>query len=252
MFLRTPLPSRKDQRHHSMPALAPTYGAWKTFPPEVVQAPFHIVLRLLRRVVDRTGVAVVGPHRVEDGFPLGLWVQYHRAEWRAKRLSYSRVQTLESLPGWSWHPFGSQFPLAVQRLREFVAREGHARIHHEHVEAGFLLGRWVNSTRARYKRGKLAPDKVRLLEEVPHWNWSGGGRDERHGIALAALRCYVKTHGHARVPALFVVDGFALGTWVKHRRVEWREGRLAAPLAKQLETLPGWTWSIRRRSRTKA
>src|SRR5262245_2376548 len=102
MLLRSPLPSRKDQRHHSMPALAPKHGAWKTFPREVVEARFHIVLRLLRRVVDRTGVAVVGPHRVEDAFPLGLWVLYHRAEWRAGRLSYSRVQALESLPGWSW------------------------------------------------------------------------------------------------------------------------------------------------------
>jgi hypothetical protein len=222
------------------------YRPRKTFPQQVVGAPFHVTLRLLWRVVERTGVAVVGPRSAENGFQLGLWVLYHRTEWRAGPLSYSRVQAFERLPGWSWHPYGDTFPEGIKRLRQYAAREGHTRVPSAHVEHGFLLGRWVGMVRTRYRRGLLKPDKARLLEELPGWRSDLPGRS--HDKALAALRQYVKAHGHARVPARTVVDRLALGTWIGHRRHEFQGGRLVPLLEKLLEALPGWTWRLRSRS----
>jgi hypothetical protein len=98
--------------------------------------------------------------------------------------------------------------------------------------------------RARYRNGLVPRSQIRQLEQLPGWSWSTR-QEKRHEDALALLRKFVKAHGHARVPARAVVEGMALGTWVKHRRQEWRRGELSSGLAKRLQALPGWRWKLR-------
>lgn len=61
-------------------------------------------------------------------------------------------------------------------LVSYQKRYGDALVPSNHVE--FLpdgrevhLGSWVSYMRTRYKSGKLPPDKVRKLEEIPTWDW---------------------------------------------------------------------------------
>jgi hypothetical protein len=46
------------------------------------------------------------------------------------------------------------------------------------------------------------------------------------------------------VPAQHIEHGFALGSWVSHRRQEFCRGKLDGRKAKILERLPGWTWDV--------
>ena len=57
------------------------------------------------------------------------------------------------------------------------------------------------------------------------------------------LRRFSDEHGHARVPKLYVQEGHSLGRWVASLRNQYFHGLLDADLKRQLEELPGWTWS---------
>lgn len=59
----------------------------------------------------------------------------------------------------------------------------------------------------------------------------------------AALRRFVASHGHAAGPPGPIEDGFDLHAWIGRQRAAWRAGRLAEPLARELESLTGWCWS---------
>ncbi len=186
-------------------------------------------------------------HR-EGNFGLGGWVGRMRGRRRRGELSAEQVRILESFRGWVWDPprpvlrvygFASWYRL----LKRFVARKGHAQAPDAHEEGGRKLGAWIGHCRRNYKRGRLPPAQVRLLEALPGWTW--GPRDDRWAAGLRHLRRYVRREGHARVPAGHVEGGFPLGRWVHKRRARYRRRQLPAARARVLETLPGWSWRYR-------
>jgi hypothetical protein len=74
---------------------------------------------------------------------------------------------------------------------------------------------------------------------------AAGGEPLRpaHPEGLARLWGYVKQHGAAQPPRDYkTADGFLLGKWVCNRR-QCRGER--PELDRLLESLPGWTWSVR-------
>jgi superfamily II DNA or RNA helicase len=57
------------------------------------------------------------------------------------------------------------------------------------------------------------------------------------------LESYVARERHARVPRLWIEDGFQLGQWVSTQRQEHTRGRILLDRAGRLESLPGWIWN---------
>ena len=91
-----------------------------------------------------------------------LWEKDIRSEDRARRL--------EDLPGWSWDD--PRWYEALERLKDFAAREGHARVPRRFVDdGGFSLGQWASVQRRRFRLGQLPPERAELLKQVPGWPW---------------------------------------------------------------------------------
>jgi hypothetical protein len=84
----------------------------------------------------------------------------------------SEKERLEKLPGWLWSPTAARKEEAFNLLKEFIEREGHARVPAKHVEEGFALGQWVTSRRQTFKRGKMLLAEQHRLENIPGWTWS--------------------------------------------------------------------------------
>ena len=53
---------------------------------------------------------------------------------------------------------------------------------------------------------------------------------------------FVESHGHARVPQSYKVDGYRLGFWVTTQRGRRARGTLGEDRERRLRDLPGWTW----------
>ena len=181
----------------------------------------------------------------ETGYPVGSWVNSRRQDYKKGWLSAETVATLEALPGWRWNPGATRFEEGLARLKDFIAREGHAKVPAGfRDETGVQLGVWVANRRTDYKKGELAADKVAELEALPGWSWEP--RADRFEVGLAHLKEFVNRELHARVPATYVDQtGFRLGTWVDARRQLFKKGKLSPDKIAELEAIQGWVWRAR-------
>ena len=119
-------------------------------------------LAALRSFAAREGHTRVPDGCVEAGFRLGRWVARQRAQRDA--MAPARIALLEAVPGWSWE---ADLRRAIAEahlvlLRAFAAREGHALVPKDHVEAGVPLGTAV----ARWRRSR---SKLALASIAGHW-----------------------------------------------------------------------------------
>jgi type I site-specific restriction endonuclease len=61
----------------------------------------------------------------------------------------------------------SAWETMFQHLCEYVDREGHSRVPQDLITSdGFRLGSWVNTQRTEFRRGKLAEDRIKALENI--------------------------------------------------------------------------------------
>ena len=236
------------RREHSNGTLSPErIAALEALPGwtwSVLDDAWNQGMNALRHYVATHGHALVPlEHKTETGFGLGSWVGGRRKSYSNGKLSADRVAALEALPGWTWSVLEDAWSQGMNALRHYVATHGHARVPHRHKTAdGFVLGVWISVRRREHSNGTLSPERIAALEALPGWTWSV--LDDAWSQCMDALRDYVATHGHARVPHRHkTADGFGLGSWVGKRRGEYKSGKLSADRAAALEALPGWSHS---------
>ena len=111
--------------------------------------------------------------KTPNGYRLGQWVSNQRLK-TEKTLLPVRRSRLESLIGWSWNPHSDQWVTGFHHLQRYVVEHGHSRPPSSFITFdGYKLGNWVVNLRARRKKNRLTDDKVKALEEMPGWKWSG-------------------------------------------------------------------------------
>ena len=169
----------------------------------------------------------------ECGFSLGRWVRKQRS--RKETLSANRCERLEAL-GFVWDPHTEDWNSGFSSLKEFVEKEGHARVSQSLVtNTGYHLGTWVLSQ--RWLKEQLPPDRLRKLESVG-FIWDA--LDHRWEAGFAALEQFSAKEGHARVPQSYITsDGYRLGTWVNAQRQ--RKDQLLESYRRRLDSL-GFVW----------
>ena len=195
---------------------------------------------LLLDWVRRNGTARVPRGRRGPETGLSTWVGMQRSALASGRLSSERKELLEALPGWSWKPHEEAFREGLHYLRQYVAREGHARVSKGHQEGDFDLGSWVGRQRHRRTRARMSAGRVAVLEALPGWTWDPF--EDKWTEGLRYLRRYAEREGSARVPGRHVEDGFHLGVWVTRQRSARGRATLTRERRAELEALPAWTW----------
>lgn len=80
------------------------------------------------------------------------------------------------------------------------------------------------------------------LEALPGWVWSVLEAKWEEGFSH--LEAFAKGEGHANVPRTFKTeeDRYGLGAWVSSKRSV--KDDLSPDRIAQLETVPGWSWSV--------
>jgi Helicase associated domain len=129
----------------------------------------------------------------------------------------SRRQRLESLAGWSWHPFSDFWEKGFSHLQAFSQREGHCRVPRFYkTDDGYTLGYWVSGE--RNAKDTMEPDRRQRLEALPGWSWDPLSDQWEKGFSH--LKQYSDREGHCRVSRFYKSDdGFRLGLWVNNQRV---------------------------------
>lgn len=142
----------------------------------------------------------------------------------------------------------SRFDEGIAHLHRYVAVHGTSNPRQQDVIAGFPIGRWVNTRRTDYRKGRLSTERIAQLEsEFPDWQWKTNARTS-FTAGLNHLRRYVARHGTSNARRHDVIDGFPIGTWVASRRAEYRAGQMPPEHVQQLEAeFTDWQWTLRTR-----
>jgi DNA-binding winged helix-turn-helix (wHTH) protein len=193
----------------------------------------------LQQFVARRGTAVVPPRAMSYGVAIGSWADSRRQEYWAGSLDPAHVAALESLPGWTWEGRSQKrWTARYEALRRYITDHGPAMPPANATSGTLRIGDWVTAQRRAHKAGNLPKPLAEQLESLPGWNW----HDDRWRRGLAAAQAYLAHHATLDSVDDVVIDGFALGRWVKRCRDDYRSGSLNIRQIDDLESLPGWTW----------
>jgi len=205
--------------------------------------------KALQAFADQHGhAAVPGQHTTHEGLKLGSWVSDQRRRQAKGKMTPERVAALDSVPGWGWTGSQAHRARGAALLAAWQHETGSTgRPPVDHVTAcGFKLGSWVLKIRGELNAGTLSDDDRRRVGDHPAI--TGNAFDRAFEVFLAHLRAYADEHGHARPSAKYAApDGYRLGDAVTRYRHQHKYHRLSPERAAALDTVPGWTWSLRRR-----
>ena len=178
----------------------------------------------------------------KDGFKLGSWVSSRRRGYKNGQLTPDRIDALNAL-GFIWDPFEDDYQRGLGYLKAYKAEHGDCRVPLRFTtKDGFKLGKWVSRRRNDYKIHRLTLDRIEALNALG-FIWDQLEDDYQKGLGY--LKAYKTEHGDCRVPQRFrTKGGFQLGTWVTHRRNDYKVGRLTPDRIDALNKL-GFIWSVK-------
>ena len=106
-------------------------------------------------------------------------------------------------------------------LREFVEREGHARVPQWHREDGYRLGQWVAIQRTAYRGGNLDRERRARLEALPGWMWHPRRHDGRRASLISRGSLSARVTHELQEATARTATGSVGGSWSN----AWRTGR---------------------------
>jgi superfamily II DNA or RNA helicase len=197
----------------------------------------------LRAYAEETGsVASLGDRWIE-GVNLRSWVTNQRVSRGKGNLTPERQELLEGLPGWTWDAVETRWETMFGLLQQYTTEHGSSKVPSSYSAGDYKLGSWVSNQLAFRRKGKLSPERQRLLESLPGWEWEPGSTSWERAYAL--MTEYVHAHGDYVVPKSYSeAIGFELGAWVNTQRTRYGNGTLPEDRRRRLEELPGWVWAV--------
>jgi superfamily II DNA or RNA helicase len=105
-------------------------------------------------------------YKTLEGYPLGNWQDRQRNFYEKEKLSPDCVKSLEEI-GFTWDKFEEQFEKGFLQTLLYKERTGNPNAPQSYkTSEGYSLGIWQNSKRRNYKKGKLAPERIKRLEKI--------------------------------------------------------------------------------------
>lgn len=149
------------------------------------------------------------------------WILMQRVKFKKGSISNEQIELLNKI-NFPWTVDGvpikgraddKNWNKMFESLREFKNRFGHARVSQTDITHK-TLGRWLNTQRIIYTRGKLLDRRKELLESLGvEWNTKQADWDAR----FDELKDFKNKHGHFNV-SQFDKNYKGLYNWIRHIR----------------------------------
>jgi len=227
--------------------IAALEGADKNWSWDPLEDDWNSNFRKLHDFVEQHGHA--RPSAARSGSDqVGSWIIQQRGLYKSGKLSKERVDALERLHvTWSWDPLKDDWEFMLNLLIDFEKKNGHTRVESTYKIDGYGLGAWVHTQRLNYRNlnrtpNRLSVERLSKLESIDTWRWNPAEEDIEKYIEV--IKEYEKEFGTSRVPITYKFEGTNCGTWVSHKREDYRKGKLSVEVINRLEsTFPDWSWN---------
>ena len=180
-------------------------------------------LKKLKEFVSMNGHALP-PFRTQ----IGTWVGGQRSSYRKNKLPAEKIDSLESIEGWSWDPIEDEWQNNLKKLKEFVL------INNNFPPIKTTLGNWTGTQRYSYKNNKLPTEKIASLESIEGWSWDP--YEDEWQDNLKKLKEFVLINNN------FPTQRTTLGGWIGTQRQQMKTNKLSAEKIESLESIQGWSW----------
>ena len=177
------------------------------------------------------------------------WVDTQRITKAKNMLDAERVRRLDNL-GFVWSSIlDEKWEEMFRQLKEFQKEHGHCNVPQQYKKNP-KLGVWVHYQRVANRKGKLAPERKRRLDDLVFaWTSDSCGHKWEDSCGHKwDLKDFHMEHGHCRVPRWYKKDDCispSLGRWVNTQQTAKNKGKLAPERKRRLDEL-GIVWSMPR------
>jgi hypothetical protein len=212
---------------------------WAWFPHD---ANWEQMFEALRSFVETNGHCI--PTKKLGAAKLSSWCEIQRNLYRNKgsSLNESRIERLESIPGWKWNPIEEAWENLFGELQKYFETYGNTTPP-RNGEWKYLYN-WIQSQRQNFRtrRSFLGAERIQRLESFPDWVWNTN--DTAWEDMFQELVEFERLHGHCRPTQKG--SSAALGSWVSTQRLRYKGKGKGNPLTSEnitrLESIPGWMW----------
>jgi len=123
---------------------------------------------LLKKYVLENG-ELPSQSKVYRGEKIGSWCDKQRQKYKKGKLSQERINLLEKIK-LNWDLRNEMWIKKYKLLKEYVLEN--EKIPTDNTKyCGDNIGRWCDTQRQYYKKGKLSQERINLLEEIKGWYW---------------------------------------------------------------------------------
>jgi superfamily II DNA or RNA helicase len=201
--------------------------------------PFSVLwengLERLLQFIDREKHTLVPNKYIEDGYPLGNWVNNLRAT--KDKLSSIRVKQLDDL-NFIWDPRNSRWERGFSSLLNFKAKYGNCLVPINYVENNYPLGNWVGNQRQAKRKMILSDERINKLERI---NFIWLIENDPWSEGYEKILKFKKREGHCRVKEGHVEEGVNLFGWVS--RIRSKKNKLSNEQIALLNDI-GFIWNV--------
>lgn len=132
-------------------------------------------------------------------------------------------------------------------LLAFEAETGHCRVPADVLIEGVDFARWVHKQRTIYRKGKMTPERVRKLLEIPSWSFESPHEVEFWSRYHRYVAWIERREGTAEAAGEHV-DSRAMTVWAsnlrkRRQRLRSRGEDLPSDQLKAMASIPGWRWN---------
>lgn len=162
------------------------------------------------------------PKCPQSGTPEYDWIRSQRRLYEGGKLPRERIILCEAIPWWSW-----------------ASNEGNWRAMYDEIavlpeppNARTREYDWVKHQRNMYAKGRLAADRIELLQQIRWWSWntSTDSRWEEHWEEIKELPAPPSSTG----PEYY---------WIRKQRKRHADGTLEPERIAKCEAISWWSWS---------
>jgi len=189
-------------------------------------------------------------YKTPEGYALGSWQMNLRKYYKKGKLSPYRIKRLEEI-GFKWLPkdefMQESFDKGISETLNYKKQFNDSNAPQTYkTQTGYPLGLWQANIRQYYKNRQLAPDRLKLLEEIG-FKWvikeDAFEKAFENGFQKT-LEFKAQNKGNPNASRSVNLAGFKLGSWQSEQRQLYRKKLLASDRIKRLEEI-GFKWVLK-------